>query len=352
MTSDDVFADLLDKFKEGLDSCSKPLFLFDADADGLASFLLLYKYKRDGKGVIVSGRPLIDEKYLRSVSEYQPDAIFVLDIAEISEDFLAKVKTPIYWIDHHALHEQKLPNNVHYFNPKLKLADCGIPTSYWAYKITGHHLWIAMTGIISDYSFELVEECKKEYPFLLSEDVTDVGEALFNSPLGTLIKILNFNLKGSTKDSMGSVKVLTRIDEPKEILEQSSSKGRFIYKKYAKLETIFQSMVKDATDSFSKDNPVLVFVYENNKVSLSSEVANELKYAHKDKAVIVGRKNKGKIAMSLRSENKEISFALEKALVGLDAYGGGHPKACGAVVLEDDFDVFVKRFTDAFVEGK
>ena len=47
---------------------------------------------------------------------------------------------------------------------------------------------------------------------------------------------------------------------------------------------------------------------------------------------------------SLRSaKNINIAIALEKALVGIEGYGGGHEQACGACVKEEDFERFLEQ---------
>ena len=56
--------------------------------------------------------------------------------------------------------------------------------------------------------------------------------------------------------------------------------------------------------------------------------------------------------MSLRSENYEVLPALQAALKDVDGYGGGHPKACGGVVAEKDFDIFVEKFKSEFLKQK
>jgi len=47
--------------------------------------------------------------------------------------------------------------------------------------------------------------------------------------------------------------------------------------------------------------------------------------------------------MSIRSRKILIPEALEKALNGLDGYGGGHETACGANVKQRDFREFINR---------
>jgi hypothetical protein len=53
--------------------CQRPIFLFHDDADGLCSFLLLYRYKKEGKGIVVKSRPSVDSKFSKPVLEYDPD---------------------------------------------------------------------------------------------------------------------------------------------------------------------------------------------------------------------------------------------------------------------------------------
>ena len=47
-----------------------------------------------------------------------------------------------------------------------------------------------------------------------------------------------------------------------------------------------------------------------------------------------------------RAKNKAIPEALERALQGLEGYGGGHEYACGANINKEDFDEFVKRLRE------
>ena len=93
----------INEIREELQNCKRPLFFFDDDPDGLSSFLLLYRYVREGSGVVIKTIPNIDNKFLRKVEEYQPDKIFVLDVAKIEQDFIDTVKIPIIWIDHLSL---------------------------------------------------------------------------------------------------------------------------------------------------------------------------------------------------------------------------------------------------------
>ena len=58
--------------KKALDESARPIFFFDDDPDGVCSFVQFYKYKGDGKGVILKTGHQLTEELIRKVDEYQP----------------------------------------------------------------------------------------------------------------------------------------------------------------------------------------------------------------------------------------------------------------------------------------
>jgi len=74
-----------------LERAQNPLFFFDNDPDGLCSYLLLRRFIGRGKAVPVKLNPLSVE-YFRRVREFSPDYIFVLDVPEITSEFLDEVE--------------------------------------------------------------------------------------------------------------------------------------------------------------------------------------------------------------------------------------------------------------------
>ncbi|MBD3259624.1 hypothetical protein GF371_03245, partial [Candidatus Woesearchaeota archaeon] len=89
----------IQQIKEELDNCKKPIFLFHDDPDGLASFLLLYRYKGEGKGIPIKAAPRLNLFFAKKVNEYNADKVFVLDIADIEPSFYDNVKVPVIWVD-------------------------------------------------------------------------------------------------------------------------------------------------------------------------------------------------------------------------------------------------------------
>jgi single-stranded DNA-specific DHH superfamily exonuclease len=330
------------QIKDELDNCQNPIFFFDDDPDGLSSFLLFYRYKKEGHGFVAKTHPKLDARSAPKIEEYNADKAFVLDVAKLEQDFIDASKVPVIWIDHHGPFER---NNVRYFNPRLNKKDANIPTTYLCYKVVNQDLWIAMLGCIADYYMpDFFDEFNKLYPDLTNNKKT-IGGLYFDSKLGTLIKIFSFCLKGNIGDVMKCMKILTRIKTPYEILNQETAQGKFIYSKYEKINKLYVNLINDAAKNASNEK-IFVYTYSEDKMSFTGDLANELLNKHPDKVIIIGRKKDVDIRMSIRSKGIKIPAILEKSLNGLEGYGGGHEYACGANIKESDFKEFLKRMEE------
>lgn len=329
----------LQELKQIFDSSTRPVILFDNDPDGLASFLLIYKHIREGRGIPVKNIHDLGEDIAQKVNDYGPDLVIIVDIPFINQDFIDKIKARIIWVDHHPVIERK---GLEYFNSRSSDPRDNRPTSYWIYKALKENLWIAMVGIIADWFLpeqEIIDEFIKAYPDLLSPDIKKPEIALHDSKLGELIKIIAFNLKGKTSDVIKSIKVFTRIKDPYEILEQKTSGGKFIYKKYDRLKENYNELMTQV--KVKPQDKLVLFVYDNPDYSFSKEMSNELIYKYPDKIILVAWEYHGEYKCSLRSTKIELPALINKALEGLTGYGGGHEHASGACVKISDFRDFV-----------
>jgi len=154
------------EIRKHLEKAQNPLFFFDNDADGLASFLLLRRYIDRGKGVAIKSFPDLNASYARKLYELNPDYVFILDKPAVADGFLSEVRElniPLVWIDHHNV--AKLDNKeIYYYNPYFN-DETSEPVSYLSYKISGRNedIWIAMIGTIGDGFFpEFAEEFSKK----------------------------------------------------------------------------------------------------------------------------------------------------------------------------------------------
>ena len=326
------------QIREELDNCKRPIFFFHDDQDGLASFLLLYKYLKEGRGVVLKAFPQLKEQYANKVLDYGADKVFVLDIAIVDQEFIDAVGVPVIWIDHHPAVQR---DNVKYFNPRLKDANRNIPASYLCYQVVQEDRWIAMVGCLGDwYIPDFADEFREKYPDLMPAKFKTAAEILFETKMGILNKVFSFNLKGSTSEVLKSMKVLTRIDSPYEILDQSTPKGKLVYRKYEKINKIYNEL-KERVLKQNPEGKVKVFKYTEDKLSLTKDLSNELLYMFPDNIVILGREKSGEMRCSVRSMKIDLKPIMEKALVGVEGYGGGHEHACGCAIKVHDFEKFV-----------
>ena len=331
--------DKIEELKSAFENSAKPLVFFDDDPDGVCSFLLFYKMNPEARGVIFKAAGSLDETFLTKIKEHHPDKVFILDVPKVKQEFIEK-SGDTYWLDHHSVTELK---GMKYYNPmQYSNGEDNRPTSYWAYKVTQDNLWIAMVGCTGDWFIaeDLRAEFEEKYPDLLPKEIKEPQDALFNTELGKLARIFSFSLKGKTKDAMTCVKVLTRINDPYEILNQTSSKGRFIYKKYEKINKIYQDIKSEIQIT---DEPLILFEYSDDKMSLTSDLSNEILYEHPEKFIIIARSKGDDMRCSLRSTKYEVRPILEKALEGLNGSGGGHLHACGANIAGKDFENFIEN---------
>lgn len=331
------------QLQDVMHTCKHPIYFFHDDPDGLCSFLLLYRAVKEGKGYCLKAYPQITKEFAEQVDKYGADAVFILDIAKVDQDFLDAVNVPVYWIDHHTILDRQ---KVHYFNPRKKGKN--IPVSILCWQIVKDErpddIWISVMGAISDWHLpENLEDFRKKYPKLLPKKIKKIGDALFNSPLAPLAKVFSFNLKGSTKGVNQSIKVFTRIENPDEILEQKTSAGKFLWKKYEKINNTYKDMF-DRIFKTAKRDRLFVYTYSHDNLSLTKDLSNDLLYKLKNKVIVLGRIKSGEVRCSLRAPaGIRLDKALEKALVGIEGYGGGHEQACGAGIKQEDFDRFIEN---------
>ncbi len=330
--------------RKHLDKAQNPLFLFDNDADGLSSFLLLRRYIGRGKGVAIKSFPDLNVSYSRKLYELNPDYVFVLDKPAVAQGFLEEVKKmnlPLVWIDHHNVPKPE-DESVYYYNPyhNDKTSE---PVSYLCYKISGkkEDIWIGIIGAIGDGFFpEFAEDFAKIYPELWGENIKTATQALYTTEIGRITRILGFGLKDRTSKVVSMLKFLSTIKGPYDILDEE--KARPILQRFNQVNSKYSRLV-DKARSFVKGN-LLYFQYGGD-LSLSSDIANELFFLFPDKLIVVAYIKGAKANISLRwkKDVREVTLNSIKGLEG--ATGGGHEHATGAQVSVEDLPKFRDSLT-------
>ncbi len=339
---------LLAKARQMLERAARPLFLHDDDCDGVSCFVMCSQFCKDGTGACVKQSPTLSKMYLRKVEECGPDLIVILDKPDVEEEFFKGVSQPVLWIDHHQPRTDLVARypNVTYLNPRVFEDADNRPTSYWTYLITRTNLWIATIGSVADWHLpDYLGEFNERYPDLLPKKYARVEDLYLDTPIGEIIKVIQFNLKGTTTDVRKSILTLTRIESPYEILMQSTPRGRFLWKKYRKLAAGYERHMEQARAAAKAPGKMLLYAYDDPDQTYTSELSNELLIRYPERVILVARLHDGKRKCSVRSHGVELPAKIAVALQGLDGRGGGHTNACGVVVAEKDWDMFYGRLT-------
>ena len=329
----------LQEIKEHLEASQNPLFFYDNDVDGLCAFLILRRAIGRGKGIAIKSFPDLKEQYLKKVEELNPDAIFILDKAELSKEFAEGAEEkgiPMIWIDHH---ETKTPKEIIDKTSYYTSYPSAEPVTYIAQKVFNkkNDLWLAVIGCVGDvYMPDFAEKFAEENPELMQKNM-DAFDALNSSEIGKIVRMLNFGLMDSITNVVNLVKYLFKATNAYDILEENQYTKQ-LHKRYNALNEFLNKQVEKAENNIKTDSPLIFFTYSGN-TSMSAEISNRLYYKHPDKLIVVAFKRPEKANISIRGNS-----ALEvtkKAIEDIEfATGGGHINATGAMVPIDDFEKF------------
>lgn len=333
--------------REFLDKSQNPLFFFDNDLDGLAGFMLLRRYCNKGKGIAIKTFPDLNSTYIRKLSEFSPDSIFILDKPLVSKQFVAECNEkniPVIWIDHHPKpfkeNEEEF-SKIFYFNPLENEKPTNEPVSYWCYKISGKQEdeWIAMLGCISDWFVpEFANGFAEKNPDLFAKLKSDEqAKALYETEIGKLAKLINFGLKDRTSNVVKMIKYLLNVKTPYEILEKNS-KNASIYQRFEQVDRKYSKLLQKAKE-IGKINKHLLFFQYGGELSLSGELANELFYNFPDLIIVVCYIKGSRVNVSVRGKHDARTLTI-KSLEGIESTAGGHEKACGATLSVEDLPKF------------
>jgi len=324
-----------------LEKAQKPLFIFDNDADGLTSYLLLKKKYQKGERLCLKASPKTEGVVISAaIHRHKPDLVVFLDIATLEEEITDNIRAPIVWIDHHPPIKRE---HVNYYNPRNGKRPDRKPTSYWSYQVVDENEWLAIIGITADWFVPDNKILKKfKYKKLLGKTKNKKPpQLMFDTEYGKLIKVLYFCIKGTNDEMNESIDALEKIKDPLEILKQTTANGKLLYKRYEKINKEYEKILNEA---LTHDNEnVIVCTYPDKGRSFRSILSNELLYRLKCKALIIATEKEHEVIMSLRSKGSTpIAPILKKALKKFRGYGGGHEHACGGGIIKEDFPKFLE----------
>ncbi len=296
---------------------SKPVRIyFHGDTDGCCSAALISDWLEQ-KGRTFELYPL-DADF---VGDFVGD--FFLDLANVKKN---NVHSETIVIDHHPILE-KLPCKQ--LNPRLEGEDW--PTSYECYLNYGREelCWIAELGCVGDSQPQpVLEECvKKRFGKIDFEKASFMVDA-FRS------------VKGISSTVEVVIKLLECRKDPSRLIRDQ--KLNLVYEE---AEKEIQRILKTGVKIEGK----LLTVNFSSKYSIKSQLSNIIKKDYPNKVVMISQETQEGYKISLRQEKQFVDFSqlIPKLIEGLQAAGGGHPKASGVAVSRKDFPEFVRRLKNA-----
>ncbi len=334
----------LKEIRGHLNSAQNPVFFFDNDQDGLCSFLLLQKYIGRGKGFPIKTSPALTKDYFRKVEEFNSDYIFILDKPEVDREFIEEVEKkniPIVWIDHHDVPEN-ISESVSYYNPHLSKEKSSEPVTYICYEVTKkkEDMWIAIVGCISDNLVPyFYKQFGKDFPELIKEDAKEAFDVFYGSEIGKVARILGFGLKDSISNVINMIKFLISCRGPHDFIEENS-KNKLIHRRFQEIDKKYSRILEKAKAKVSEDK--LIFFKYAGDTSMSSDVANGLKYLFPDKFIVVVYTKGARANVSARGKNVK-KIILDSISTLKNSTGGGHENAVGAQISREDISQFEKN---------
>ena len=249
------------EIREHLDNCENPVFFYDSDADGLASFVLLAKYIGKGKGIVVKNFREQLEMYLSKIRHLGADYVFVLDKPQLTQEFIDGVNEmnlPLIVIDHHDV--PKLDNLEFYYNTFYESGK-NESVAELCYSITQQKkdMWVAAVGAVADVRMPgFFKEFEKENPELVDCKYEEAFDIRYKCKLGKLIDIFNFGLKNTTTNVVKFQKFLIDAQFPSEVLEENA-KTKVLLEKYNQINEIIDKLVIKAEKKIDHEKKFLWF---------------------------------------------------------------------------------------------
>ncbi|UCD07147.1 MAG: DHH family phosphoesterase, partial [Candidatus Aenigmatarchaeota archaeon] len=244
--------------------------------------------------------------------------------------------------DHHIYEKNLDSKEILHLNPRFREKKAYMPTAYMIYRILEKmdfdgksFCWIAAMGIIGDYAFEdckdLLNECKKEYPYLLEKHPLD-------SKLSEGADLITYSviIKGF-KGAGESLKVLLKSLDYEEF-----AKNKKLQRWKEEMKREFDFIVKDAEKEEHKEIGLLIYKIKT-RFNVTSLVATHFSEKYPDKIVMVRKGLKDGWKLCLRNQSGRINLGnvVKKCVKGIGS-GGGHEKAAG--VMTANWKRFKKRF--------
>jgi single-stranded DNA-specific DHH superfamily exonuclease len=368
-----------------IENSKNPIMFFDADTDGGTSYLQLKNAFPQIKGFYMPKN--FDKQYMQANLVAKSDLVIFFDIPILREDFLTKViengGQKMVWVDHHpsndirTIKKYKIINlNPLNYNKKDNRA-----SSYLAYLVSGkkkENLKYVVLGTVADFfllnviidfynedkiNFKLlinISDAKREelFNFLKSNKYNSpkskqerekwIRYLNYETNLGLVKNFIDFIYKlEETEKVSKAFKIIEKLSLADLIGEINSGKN-WPFDENLKMKKKYNIFLKDAMKL--KDEELIIYEGEGS-TPFTKTISEEMCYRFKKWKMIVAcfkKTDSDEYRCSLRGNGIEVNKLVDRALEGLNGYGGGHPFAAGATVKNKDFNQFKSNLKKEF----
>ncbi len=325
--------------------------LYDFDVDGItACAIVMRMLERLGKKAekfVASPKPSFERNPAFDLVKGMGN-IIILDISLKKEDAQYFKDLNILNVDHHETGMKKSSGEVVVFKnrgdyrPTAKMVyDLGMKM----FKDFDENDWIASAGVISDFggpqNREFIQSVHNKYGFSFGKS----DDKFFETRLGEIAKVLNsIRTAGDITKAGVAVKALLECDNPKEFLESRNPKIKLLYKSYEKIQSTIDHELERFEKKAKKNKGRELFYLNGQKYNIRSTLSTIISAKHEQTIAIAEKRNTGYIHISMRSRNEDVLGIIEEVKKKIEAAGGGHKKAAGLTIKEEDLEEFKKIF--------
>ena len=311
--------------------------------------------------------PRVTDDLYKEVAVLKPELIIMTDFADKTDKsanrFIEELGCDVVIVDHHVWKDYKFHKRVLYANPRVDIdKDRYTPASAYMYMIGveacdnfERYNWIASLGTMTDFGVseneEIVKVALEKYNDLFECGTLDNRE-LFGTTFGSIGNALSSGVSWGGWEAVDMItEALSLVDSPYEFLDAETKELKKIWSEFRKIDTEIDRLVADFFRGYGKDDksdgksPVVIYEIKSDYY-LKSEISTIISSrVDPEKVVIIWQEYEDEIKISFRNQSGDFNMneIVSSAVHGLEASGGGHPKASGANVSKKDFKEFMGR---------
>lgn len=338
------------KFIENLEKNSNISIIAHSDGDGVISAAIISTILKEKKLTnqstlfILSRGEEAREKITKKTKN--SDIVIFLDYTPNQKTYKALKQKKVLTIDHHP--GRKPSKQGIYINPQKETPPPASVLCHLLYdQLKGQKdtkPW-ALIGAHSDtrlnQSLPVINLSKTEKEIYLPHGGLNRG----------LIEISNITLaayldKNKAQKLFKLIKKSIKQGNPLLIQEEKFAEAKDLYQTKRRAEKEKIKQIKNNENLEVYEDSKLIVATIKSDLRIKSMVADHLLLKYPEYTVAVAMKHNEKYILSFRGRKFNLSRTVSKACEGIEANGGGHPRAAGAAISSKHYDQFINNLKE------